>query len=132
MSEVLWVRVEGRADEPDPMDHSLLFELTERLNTLAAQLGVTPLSAFYDWADYEYNRSDAGEDESWIAEHARWHEAPAVLSSLRSIAQAMRHTAMGEIDEDTAAALQEELNDCITRVQEAAEQGRRVHLCVVM
>ena len=84
MSEVLWVRLEGRADEPDPVDHSLMYEFTEPLDTLAVKLGVTPLSAFYDWTDYEANAAPEDDDESRGVAQPRWHEAPTLLSSLRT------------------------------------------------
>jgi hypothetical protein len=133
MSEVLWVRLEGRANEPDSIDHSLMFEFTEPLDALAAKLGVTPLSAFYDWTDYEANAEPQDEDESRVVALARWHEAPALLCSLRMLAEALgRHPEAIGADESTTAVLMEELDDCITKVQEAVDQRRRVHLCVAM
>jgi hypothetical protein len=74
----LWVRLQGRADEPDPVDHSLMFEFVEPLDVLAAKLGVTPLSAFYDWTDHEANLAPGDDDESRVVGRTRWYEAPAL------------------------------------------------------
>ncbi len=132
MSETLWLRVEGHG-EPDDVDHSLMFQLSEPLDALAARLGVTALSTFYDWSDYEWHQSDGKADESSIAAHARWHDTPALLLSLRAISDALAgQAAIIDVDDSTAAALTEELEDCISKVRKAADQHRRVHLCVVM
>jgi hypothetical protein len=132
MGDTIWIRVEGAAGDDD-VDHSLMFDLREPLDALAAGLGVEPLSAFYDWADYEYNLSHEGEDESWVAAHARWHEGRPLLASLRAIRDAVvRDSAAIDLDEEAAGALVEELDDCIRKAQLATEAGRRIHLCVVM
>jgi hypothetical protein len=139
MGTTLWVLGQASVDSGDSWDHSALFDAAEPLDRLCAGLGVPPLSAFFDWTDFNANLSDeAFFDGATIEQTATWFEANAALPTLRSLRNHIAGTpeAIAGLDplgyENLPQLLIEELEDCITKLEALAARGEPFHLCVVM
>jgi hypothetical protein len=74
MGHTIWVEVHGRPLEETASDSSIMHRLDRKLDALAAKLGVTKLTEFYDYSELEEaygdldeepgERDDAGENEA--------------------------------------------------------------------
>jgi hypothetical protein len=120
MGTTLWVLGRKSVDDGDDYDHSAMFDGADELDALCAKLGVAKLSSFFDWADFNANMGDEGDDAK-----AQWHDPKQALPVLRALRE--RVAADGG-----DAQLLEELDDCVGKVAALADRGEQFHLCVVM
>ena len=130
MGDTLWLLFEGRPRKDDS-DHSQMLDYSEELDALAGQLGVMPLSSFFDWTDYQFNLAEEGLDEDWIAENETWHLPTPAATTLQALISAIdRNPPPFRIDADDRHELVAELTDCLQKLRTAS--GEYFHLCVVM
>jgi len=135
MSDTIWVRRKSQAgtdDSGDDYDHSLFCEASEELGELAKSLGVRMLSDFIDTTDMQYNMSEDELPESWIVENEKWFAPADALPSLKKIIDRLKSGKADGIEEDLRAELIEELEDCLTKISEAEQEGDQFHFCLVM
>jgi hypothetical protein len=135
MGDTIWVRRKSRAgtdDAGDDFDHSLFCKLSDELDQLAESLGVRKLSDFIDTTDMQFNFSEEDLPESWIAENEKWFSPADALPSLTKIVERLKSSAVPGVKEKLRPALLEELEDCLSKVEEAQRQADQFHFCMVM
>lgn len=139
MGATIWVLCKEKMTDGDDFDHSALLCAIEKLDPLCEELGVTKISAFLDWTDFNANMSDEeclGDDE--IKNMASWFAPDAALNTLQtlqkhlSINQEMLSDLYEEHDKSLAGVLLEEIDDCIAKLENISAEGEVFHLCVVM
>lgn len=138
----IWLNVrDGAGYENNQEDHCAVFYLQEPLDALANQLGVAPISSFFDDTDARYNLDDADEfdesevsEEGWSVDAAKWFPAKDVLvcvAALRAHLSTNPDT-LPSVDGWRQADVVDELGDLESGLQRAAQQSKTVHLCIVM
>ena len=142
MSMTIWLNVrDGASYENDQEDHCAVFYLQEPLDALTNQLGVAPISNFFDDTDARYNLDDADEfDESeisgegWSVDDAKWFDAQDVLACVAALRAHLSANpdALPSVDGWTQADVVDELGDLESGLKRAAQQSKTVHLCIVM
>ena len=142
MSMTIWLNVrDGASYENDQEDHCAVFYLQEPLDALANQLGVAPISNFFDDTDARYNLDDADEfdeseisEEGWSVDDAKWFDAQDVLACVAALRAHLSANpdALSSVDGWTQADVVDELGDLESGLQRAAQQSKTVHLCIVM
>lgn len=142
MSMTIWLNVrDGASYENDQEDHCAVFYLQEPLDALANQLGVVPISSFFDDTDARYNLDDADEfdesevsEEGWPVDAAKWFPAKEVLVCVVALRAHLSANpdALPSVDGWTQADVVDELGDLESGLQRAAQQSKTVHLCIVM
>jgi hypothetical protein len=136
MATSVWVLRQSAAGEGDDFDHSAIFDASDELDRVAAELGVTRISAFFDWTDFDANMSaeEPLEDYEYVAA-ARWFEPSEALSPLEALhAHLKANPAAGETPDwdELYPSVLVELEDVLIKVRQAAAEGTRFNLCVVM
>jgi hypothetical protein len=141
MGNTIWVKVRrGTEIACNEDDHSIMCSLDRQLDRIAAQLGVTRLSDFFDasemamdFADFD----DDGDGEPPIPD-PQWYDA---ADGLRTVAALLGHVrANPELfafsDDDSRShwrsMLIEELDDCQSILSQAANDGSTFHFAIVM
>ena len=83
MATSVWVLRQSAAGEGDDFDHSAIFDASDELDRVAGELGVTRISEFFDWTDFDANMSaeEPLEDYEYVAA-ARWFEPSEALPPL--------------------------------------------------
>ena len=135
MGDTIWVRRKSQAGTDhsgDDFDHSLFSKMAEQLDQLAETLGVRKLSDFLDTTDMQYNLSEDELPESWIAENETWFAPADALPSLMTIVERLKAGEVKGIKEKVRPGLLEELEDCLTKVTAAGQEGDQFHFCLVM
>lgn len=140
MGTTIWVLSKGKTTETDDWDHSALFYAVEKLDLVCDQLGLTKISEFLDWTDFEANmfEDDDFPDEEVLRDKASWFNPSAALPMLRSLREyVVNNGAEGESlleqgKEYLAEDLLEDLDDCIAKVEKIETEGDLFHFCVVM
>lgn len=140
MGTTIWVLSKGKTIETDDWDHSALFYAVEKLDLVCDQLGLTKISEFLDWTDFEANmfEDDDFPDEEVLRDKASWFNPSAALPMLRSLREyVVNNGAEGESlleqgKEYLAEDLLEDLDDCIAKVEKIETEGDLFHFCVVM
>lgn len=138
MGTTIWVHIrKGDKRLCNYEDHSVVFELTEMLDDIAENLGVRPLSDFYDDTDIRYNLDESGEfkesEEGWNNDAANWFQPDEALSSLEAIRnQLVEKPETSILEHNSFDNVLEELEDLIAEVRKAKNGGNSFHFCVVM
>lgn len=140
MGTTIWVLSKGKTTETDDWDHSALFYAVEKLDLVCDQLGLTKISEFLDWTDFEANmfEDDDFPDEEVLRDKASWFNPSAALPMLRSLREyVVNNGAEGESlleqgKEYLAEDLLEDLDDCIAKVEKIETEGDLFHFCIVM
>jgi hypothetical protein len=123
MGTTLWVLGKKTTAKGDDYDHSAMFDAADDLDRWCDELGVAKLSSFFDWSDFNANMDDEAEDAK-----PAWHDARKAIPVL----QALRDRLAGDPGSLDAAALGEELDDCLAKLGKLAQRAEPFHLCVVM
>src|SRR5262245_25285211 len=86
MATSVWVLRQSAAGDGDDFDHSAIFDASDELDRIAAELGITKISEFFDWTDFDANMSaeEPLEDYEYVAA-ARWFEPGEALASLERL-----------------------------------------------
>ncbi|GAB6140035.1 hypothetical protein JCM14076_07640 [Methylosoma difficile] len=141
MSDTIWINIRNGSEiDCNEDDHSAMLALTEELDILAAKLGVKPLSAFYDYTDFEMNMSEEDEDEDeemdgepWSNDQADWFAPEEAHASVTAILAAVQDDPdaikTGRWDKDD---LIWELEDTLVELDKAIEAEQPFHFCIVM
>jgi len=140
MSDTIWLEVsDGHTKEGGERDNSIMLHLGEELDTLAARLGVSQLSSFYDNSALaralaeELDDSDTADslDEVWFDAGEGHGTLAALISELRERPESLDFTPDGGRSH-WPQALMEELEYCLAGLREAMAQGRKFHLLIVL
>ena len=136
MSTSVWVLRQSAAGDGDDFNHSAIFDASEELDKVAANLGVKKLSEFFDWTEFDVNMSDEEplEDYEYVAA-AHWFDPIEALPTLEALlAYLAQHPAMVKAPEweDFYEPVLQELEDVVAKVKRPATEGSRFNLCVVM
>jgi hypothetical protein len=131
MGSTIWVLARSRREHGDDYDHSLFYAHADELDALAEEIGARKLSEFFDWSDLEFNSSDQPLQESWIEEHETWHSPRDALPSLKAVIQHLRRgdTSIDALNRDE---LLQELEDCLSKLEDAQARNDAFQFCVVM
>ncbi|WP_434687692.1 hypothetical protein [Pseudanabaena minima] len=140
MGTTIWVLSNGNMTDGDDWDHSALFYAVEKLDPICEQLGLTKISEFLDWTDFEANMSEDDDfpDEEILSDKASWFNPSAALPMLRSLREyVVNNGAEGESlleqgKEHLSEELLEDLDDCIAKVEKIETEGDLFHFCVVL
>jgi hypothetical protein len=134
----------------DSDDHSLMHAWADELDGLCAELGVEKLSAYFDTTDLDYKLAqevDEGGDAEAKADQPidpvtgapygiddmRWFDAEAGLVTLTALREALEEDdSLLETEPDENDELLAEIDDCIQVLEEAAADGSKFHLAVMM
>ncbi|HEY4374281.1 MAG TPA: hypothetical protein VGN52_20325 [Burkholderiales bacterium] len=155
----LWLHtLQERDMTRESEDHNLMHALADDLDLLCERLGVTPLSAFFDLTDMEYNFGAtragaaqgavayAGVDDDELSaldpetgyaygiDDMKWFDAAKGLNTLTALREEIDFSDGLELhlDEEDQDVLLSELDDCIMHLSEPAQGGGRFHLAVLM
>jgi hypothetical protein len=140
MGTTIWVLSKGKTTETDDWDHSALFYAVEKLDLVCDQIGLTKISEFLDWTDFEANmfEEDDFPDEEVLRDKASWFNPSAALPMLRAVREYVasneseRESLLEQGKEYLSEDLLEDLDDCIAKVEQIAAEGDLFHFCVVM
>lgn len=140
MGTTIWVLSKGKTTETDDWDHSALFYAVEKLDLVCDQLGLTKISEFLDWTDFEANmfEEDDFPDEEVLRDKASWFNPSAALPMLRAVREYVasneseRESLLEQGKEYLSEDLLEDLDDCIAKVEKIETEGDLFHFCVVM
>jgi hypothetical protein len=137
MGTSVWVLRRDAVDQEDDFAHSKIFDVSEQLDQVAADLGVRKVSEFFDWTDFDTTLSsdEPLEDYQYVAA-AKWFDPQEAIPALEALLSHLKEEPgaavhFGESPEVTAALVQE-LEDVLAKVKRAATDGSSFNLCVVM
>lgn len=156
MGITLWIHtLEDRHYSTDSDDHSWMHRLSDELDEICTEAGVTRLSDFFDYTKLE--RSHSGEfvegygktaddeddedeiepdldDESDLAygvDDMAWFDANDGLQTLGVVLAAVHAGGAGDIGGRETGDLIEELEDCIRVLEDTVTRAGKFHLSVV-
>ena len=140
MGTTIWVLSKGKTTETDDWDHSALFYAVEKLDLVCDQIGLTKISEFLDWTDFEANmfEEDDFPNEEVLRDKASWFNPSAALPMLRAVREYVasneseRESLLEQGKEYLSEDLLEDLDDCIAKVEKIETEGDLFHFCVVM
>lgn len=136
MATSVWVLRQSAVRDGDDFDHTAIFDASDALDDVADGLGIARISEFFDWTDFDANMSaeEPLEDYEYVAA-ARWFDPAQALPALDALISHLKDnpaaTYTPEWDQLYQPVLAE-LEDVVTKVARAAEEGTRFNLCVVM
>ena len=146
MGDTIWVDVQGRAEGDLPLDNSIMLRLDERLDKLAAKLGVPKLTTFYDYSAKEdefgdFAEGDEEEEEPTEASastpRGKWFDPAPALKAVTAIRQHLtRYPADLGFRPDASrshwpADLMEELEGVQPVLEQALAEGKTFRFLVV-
>ena len=136
MATSVWVLRQSAVRDGDDFDHTAIFDASDALDDVADGLGITRISEFFDWTDFDANMSaeEPLEDYEYVAA-ARWFDPAQALPALDALLTHLKdNPAAASIPEwdELYQSLLAELEDVVAKVTRAAEEGTRFNLCVVM
>ncbi|MCG9890895.1 MAG: hypothetical protein MH252_07455 [Thermosynechococcaceae cyanobacterium MS004] len=137
-----WLQtLNGRDMSSDEEDYSIMHRLGDELDAACDELRIPRLSSFADFTDLELNMSDdEGEDEDTVdpetgcgygIDDMQWFNISSGLSCLQSLRSYIASGWNPKLAVETRAALVEEMDDCILKLQ-AAAVTEKFHLAVIM
>jgi hypothetical protein len=93
MGDTIWIDVEGRAEDDQPSDRSMLLRFEKQLDELSEQLGVAKLTDFYDHSALAHDFSGLIEDDEEFdaagvdaaPPAGSWFDPTTALSAIRTI-----------------------------------------------
>ena len=146
----IWVEVHGRPLSETADDSSIMHRLADKLDALADKLGVTRLSAFYDYSELESAYGDFEEDSARPEVESdkepalegrqadgEWFDSAVGLRSVQAIRRHLsEHLGDLEFTPDHSTAhwpkqLMDELKRSEAILQQAAQRGQRFRLLIV-
>ena len=142
----LWITtLSDRQLSGESDDLSLMYDLAESLDELCNRAQKTPLSAFFDTTDLEYNlcdERDADDDDeapkrdpetglAYGIDDMKWFEAADGISTLSALRTQLASGCDFDIEPADRTVLLEEIDFCMTTLSELPDPGK-FHLAVVM
>jgi hypothetical protein len=139
VSDTLWLEIrDGATRTGRDRDHSILLRLTSELDSLAARLGVSPLSAFHDFsAVARAYANEVGDSEAAAAQPGTWHDAARGLRTVEAILQELwaRPQSLAFTPDKSRRhwfdELMRELEDSRGRLENASNRGLTFRLLIV-
>lgn len=145
MSMTLWIQtLEDRDLSTDSEDHTLMYRLSDDLDSLCGKLGVAKISSFFDCADLEIcMREDDDEtcedpeidsetENSYGIDDMVWFDASAGLATFQTLRTSIAENELSNLDEENKTWLLEELDDCITKLKGPSKRGGKFNLPIIM
>jgi hypothetical protein len=143
MGMTYWVQtLNGRSMSKDDEDHSLMYSLSDELDTACDALGIPRLSSFVDSTDLEFNMSDEDEDDEvamdpetgygYGIDDMQWFDLAAGSNCLQKLRDHVRAGWNAGLDAETRSGLLEELEDCLAKLQSAPAGTAKFHLAVIL
>lgn len=139
MGATIWVLSKEKMTDGDDWDHSAFLNSVEKLDPMCEELGVTKISNFLDWTDFNANMSDEdfpGDDE--IKTMASWFSPNVALTTLQTLRNHLENNPellpglYEKDDREFSGMLIEEIDDCVTKLETISADGDVFHFCVVM
>lgn len=145
MGMTLWLQtLEGRNLLTDSEDHTLMYKLSDKLDSLCDKLGVVKISSFFDHTDLEIcmqeNDDEADEDPEIDAEtetsygidDMAWFEASSGLATFQALRASIAEDELPNLDEKNKTWLLEDLDDCIIKLKGVSQRDGKFNLSVIM
>jgi hypothetical protein len=147
MGMTYWLQtLNGRDMSRDDEDHSTMHRLSDELDAACDELKIPRLSSFADFTDLELNMAvedmdDEGGDEDTVdpetgcaygIDDMQWFDLSSGLGCLQSLRSYIASEWNNKLDEETRAALLEEIDDCVAKLQAAPAGTNKFHLAVIM
>lgn len=145
MGMTLWIHtLEGRNLLTDSEDHTLMYQLSDELDSLCDKLGVAKISSFFDSTDLEIcmreDDDEAGEDpeidsetgNSYGIDDMVWFDASSGLATFQTLRTSIAENELPNLDEENKTWLLEDLDYCITKLKGLSERGGRFNLPIIM
>ena len=121
VGHTIWVLEEGQ--DSDECERSVILNFEQQLNKLCKSLALRPFSDFLDYSIL----SEEYADEPEAANYVDPAEAKATFESLRAnIAKGG-----GKLNPEDRAALLEELDDCLSKIERAIAKGTNIRFAIV-
>jgi hypothetical protein len=147
MGMTLWITtLSDRQLSGESDDLSLMYDLAEALDEICNRAQKTPLSAFFDTTDLEYNLCDESDDDdghdeapkrdpetglAYGIDDMKWFAAADGISTLSALRTQLASGCNLDIEAEDRTVLLEEIDFCITKLSELPNPGK-FHLAVVM
>jgi len=143
MGMTLWIHtLEGRNYLKDSDDHSLMNQCLDSLDELCIEAKVQKLSDYVDYTDQQFNYNYFDDDDNepeldpetglaYGIDDMTWFDASDGLISLQSLRNRIAADRLQGFDADELQALLEELDDCISILDDSASRGGKFHLSLV-
>lgn len=143
MGMTLWIHtLEGRNYLKDSDDHSLMNQCLDSLDALCIKAKVQKLSEYVDYTDQQFNYNDFADDDNepeldpetglaYGIDDMTWFDASDGLVSLQAVRNRIAANRLQGFDTDELKALLEELDDCISILDDSASRGGKFHLSLV-
>jgi hypothetical protein len=135
--------LEGRSFLSDSDDHTMMCDFTDELDGICEQLDVQKLSEFYDFTESERNYEEQSDDEEseidldpetnlpYGIDDMQWTDAKDGLITLKALHAYASENQIDEIEEDEKDDLLDEIDDCISILEETASRNGQFHLAMV-
>ena len=137
MGHTIWIEAKGRGSETHN-DMSVLHAVQKELDDLAGRLGVTKLTAFYDYeALLDYYKDEVGSDDSVEAPGPSWFDSADGLKSVATIRKELEESFDSlKLKSDKPRKhyeqkLLEDLRFCQSVLEKALADGQSFRLLVV-
>ena len=137
--------LEGRNMSKESDDHTLMHDHAEQLDAACKELGVLPLSSYFDTTDLELNMGEFDDEEfdaepvldpetgfNYGIDDMKWFDAGAGLKTLQALRGHVESQPLAGLDTESKSLLLEELDDCIGKLQGPAARGGKFNLPVIM
>lgn len=144
MGTTLWIHtLEDREYSKDSDDHSLMHRHADELDMLCDAARVAKLSDFFDFTGLEAGFSEDEDDDgdgpdidaetgyTYGIDDMNWFAADEGLITLRQLRDDIEAGKLEELDDDDVDAMIEELDDCISILEDTAARTGKFHLAVV-
>mgnify|MGYP000221086446 CR=1 FL=1 len=135
MGNTIWVKVESDGDVScDERDHSIMCSLDRKLDRIAREAGVTPISEFLDGSEMA---AEFAEDDMPLPE-PQWYDPSTGIATIdKLLAHLDGDPDLFTYADDPSRShwrsyLLEELNNCKALLSSAAESGARFHFAILM
>jgi hypothetical protein len=145
MGMTLWIHtLEGRDISTDSEDHTLMYRLSDDLDSLCDKLGVAKISSFFDSTDLEIcMREDDDEigadpeidsetENSYGIDDMAWFDATSGLATFQNLRASIADNELPNLGKEDKTWLLEELDDCITKLKGSSERGGKFNLPIIM
>ncbi len=146
MGMTFWIHtLDGGIMSHESDDHTLMYRLSDELDAVCDELGISKLSSFVDYTDLVLNMTDDESDEeneaieigeetgyAYAIDDMQWFDIPTGLTCLEAL---RRHVADGwnpELAYETRAYLIEELDNCIEKLKSLSQETGKFHLAVLL
>ncbi len=143
MGMTLWIHtLEGRNYLKDSNDHSLMNKNLDSLDALCTKMKVKKLSDYVDYTDQQFNYNEFYDNDNepelksetelaYGIDDMTWFEASDGLISLQTVRNRIAKDRLHGLDADKLQSLLEELDDCISILDDSVSRGGKFHLSLV-